>query len=396
MYPDDFCGEVATWYENGGYTANDVCVACGGGRNPNADEPEATTPPSVFNNDNDDPDETEATTPPSVVINGRIDFPQDWMDSFGDGCDWYSESNCAQYGDTFPNQEGLTANDACAVCGGGRVAGEEADTDDANPNEVDADETTPPSVVNNDNDGPDETEATTPPTVVVDGRIDFPTGWMDAYGDGCDWYAADSSRCPLYGKNFADHEGLTANDVCAVCGGGRDAAAVDTDADGTETSTTPPSFDDTEFSTTPPSLINIGRIDYPIGWTDSCGDGCDWYSEHPDNCATYGDMWANQEGLTANDACAVCGGGLDAADVPDDTEPPTTDMPFATPPPFAVDGRVNFPADWTDSWGDTCDWYSREAHRCGEFGDRFANQEGQTANMACAACGGGRAADGVP
>ena len=322
MYPDDFCGEVATWYENGGYTANDVCVACGGGRNPNADEPEATTPPSVFNNDNDDPDETEATTPPSVV--------------------------------------------------------------------------------NNDNDGPDETEATTPPTVVVDGRIDFPTGWMDAYGDGCDWYAADSSRCPLYGKNFADHEGLTANDVCAVCGGGRDAAAVDTDADGTETSTTPPSFDDTEFSTTPPSfddtefsttppsLINIGRIDYPIGWTDSCGDGCDWYSEHPDNCATYGDMWANQEGLTANDACAVCGGGLDAADVPDDTEAATT------PPPFAVDGRVNFPTDWTDSWGDTCDWYSREAHRCGEFGDRFANQEGQTANMACAACGGGRAADGVP
>lgn len=43
----------------------------------------------------------------------------------------------------------------------------------------------------------------------------------------------------------------------------------------------------------------------PAGWTDSYGDGCDWYEER--GCA-FGSIFESQ-GKTANQACCTCGGG---------------------------------------------------------------------------------------
>jgi len=60
------------------------------------------------------------------------------------------------------------------------------------------------------------------------------------------------------------------------------------------------------------------RVDHPEGWTD--GDGCDWYAGDPDRCSDHGHVRpeGNDGGLTANEACAVCGGGALVADIDDD------------------------------------------------------------------------------
>ena len=49
-------------------------------------------------------------------------------------------------------------------------------------------------------------------------------------------------------------------------------------------------------------------VDMP-GWTDSYGDGCEWYVTHDDpGCPKYGDFWGTPLG-TPNEACCYCGGG---------------------------------------------------------------------------------------
>jgi hypothetical protein len=54
-----------------------------------------------------------------ILINGS-----DWYDSDGEtyDCDWYATGNNCEYGDSFANF-GYTANDACCVCGGGTIEG---------------------------------------------------------------------------------------------------------------------------------------------------------------------------------------------------------------------------------------------------------------------------------
>ena len=45
--------------------------------------------------------------------------------------------------------------------------------------------------------------------------------------------------------------------------------------------------------------------DLYFGWTDSYGDGCDWYYGNEEWCGYYddGDFWANYD-------CCACGGGM--------------------------------------------------------------------------------------
>jgi hypothetical protein len=61
--------------------------------------------------------------------------------------------------------------------------------------------------------------------------------------------------------------------------------------------------------------------DTPARWYDSDGPTykCDWYADG-DNCANYGDFYANQC-ASANDACCACGGGS--------SDPPPTLPPVA-------------------------------------------------------------------
>jgi len=65
-----------------GLTASQVCCSCGGGS----------------------------------VLNECVN--DDWVDSFGDGCEWYEvDDRCSLYGNSFEN-DGQTAQDACCECQG--------------------------------------------------------------------------------------------------------------------------------------------------------------------------------------------------------------------------------------------------------------------------------------
>ena len=66
---------------DGNYTANDACCYCGGG--------------------------TECSN-----LEG-------WVDIEDDDCAWYilyDSPGCPLYGDMYPNDDGITANDACCYC----------------------------------------------------------------------------------------------------------------------------------------------------------------------------------------------------------------------------------------------------------------------------------------
>lgn len=159
--------------------------------------------------------------------------------------------------------------------------------------------------------------------------------------------------------------------------------------------------------TRPPiwDFLDNGNCDNsPQDWHDSDGAefDCIWYALDS-NCASFGHQFANN-GLTANQACCVCGGGAPKADTPTQPPvPPPTPAPVvtATPPPvpsptrppiwdFIDNGNCdNSPQDWHDSDGEDfdCIWYALD-NNCASFGHDFANN-GLTANQACCVCGGG-------
>jgi hypothetical protein len=121
---------------------------------------------------------TPETAPAPLPINsgnyvgGCMDYPADWTDSEGDGCEFYNaEFQCMSYGYSFGDAVyNLVANDVCCTCGGGASS-----------------------------DCVDE------------------AGWKDSDGDGCAWYAQDPlARCSMYGS-CCENNGLTASEACCVC-----------------------------------------------------------------------------------------------------------------------------------------------------------------------------------
>jgi hypothetical protein len=105
---------------------------------------------------------------------GCIDFPEDWTDSGGDGCDFYDSSfRCNTFGNFYRDSVyGLTAQDVCCTCGGGSSSG-----------------------------------------------CDDEPGWTDSDGDGCAWYAEDPFyRCSVFGT-CCENNGKTAMEACCICDG---------------------------------------------------------------------------------------------------------------------------------------------------------------------------------
>lgn len=96
-------------------------------------------------------------------------------------------------------------------------------------------------------------------------------------------------------------------------------------------------------------------------WYDSDGElyDCEWYAGG-NNCDLYGDQFENFD-KTANEACCVCGGGLET--------PQCADTP-----------------NWHDSDGIKfdCEWYA-DKDNCELYGDKY-EYSGKTANEACCAC----------
>jgi hypothetical protein len=125
-------------------------------------------------------DEGNTGTPPPAPspstlnpIDECMDYPEDWMDSDGDGCEVYDENICAIYGNDDNLRDdvyGLVANDVCCICGGG-ISSDCEDVSD----------------------------------------------WTDSGGDGCSWYEQNPMyRCSMYGSSF-ENNGYTANEACCVC-----------------------------------------------------------------------------------------------------------------------------------------------------------------------------------
>jgi len=206
------------------------------------------------------------------------DNPEGWYDIDGAtyNCAWYAQgTNCATYGDSFANN-GITANMACCVCGGGAPDGPPAT----------ATPTASPTA--------NPTPSPTPPPTCGD-----EPQWHDSDGVtfGCEWYA-QKTNCAVYGDNYENY-GKTANAACCVCGGGAD----------TPSPTAAPTVAATADPTVSPTVAATQCTDDPEGWFDSDGSvyNCEWYGQSS-HCAWYGDSYANL-GKTANEACCVCGGG---------------------------------------------------------------------------------------
>jgi len=122
--------------------------------------------------------------------------------------------------------------------------------------------------------------------------------------------------------------------------------------------------------TAPPTASDGPKkcFDSPIGWWDSGGEiyDCAWYSVG-NRCTTDGNENDRLE-KNANEACCVCGGGVQLTD----------------PNPNCNDN----PSDWHDLDGPfyDCDWYGH-GKRCELYGDDDSYSNfGKTAKEACCAC----------
>jgi hypothetical protein len=144
--------------------------------------------------------------------------------------------------------------------------------------------------------------------------IDFPVGWTDSDGDGCDDFYNTQTECSEYGSLF-ENDGHTANDVCCTCGGG--------------------------CNNDPPE------------WVDYAGDDCSWYSIGT-RCTDFASE-IGTNGKTPIEACCTCGGGCK-----DD------------------------PPGWVDSFGDDCSWYGIGT-RCTDFAAEIGTN-GKTPIEACCVC----------
>ena len=168
-----------------------------------------------------------------------------WVDEYGVGCDWYEDNEdpgCPNDGPFFPNEDGITANNACCYCSGGNVECITCynTTDDECTN--DAEWT---AIVDNDTISCDWFERNDIPGcsntyfqfLTMDNVSDPRESccycseygcqdvyeWHDVrwsedgygYGLGCDWYEYyDEPGCPNYGDKWPDNDDITAREAC--------------------------------------------------------------------------------------------------------------------------------------------------------------------------------------
>lgn len=198
------CAQFGDGFENSGYTANEACCACGGGKtdeNPSPPPPPPPRTPSPTTLAPITPSPTSApptpsptTAPPTPAPTENDDDPSTCYDFPGwydyDGpeydCNFYAlDAHCAFYGNSFANF-GATANVACCACGGGTTTSE-----------------------------PPVPPVPRPPEECTD-----VPGWYDS--DGADFdcaFYAEEGNCATFGYGF-ENFGYTANEACCVCGGG--------------------------------------------------------------------------------------------------------------------------------------------------------------------------------
>ena len=99
------------------------CCACGGGTN----EKRPSSAPSISSSPSDS---SKPSGNPSVSSNPTDSFKPStcdtpgWVDSYGDGCDWYELVDlpgCPYYGSSYEGEMGV-ADDNCCYCAGTGVS----------------------------------------------------------------------------------------------------------------------------------------------------------------------------------------------------------------------------------------------------------------------------------
>jgi hypothetical protein len=214
---------------------------------------------------------------------------------------------------------GVTANQACCVCGGGK--------DTSNPSPVSTPTSSPVAI-----------PLTSSPTSTPVFCTNFPSGWSDITGPNfdCEYYAQDDN-CAKFGDDF-ENIGATANQACCVCGGGKD--------------TSNPS----------PTSSPVFCTDSPPGWSDSTGPNydCEYYAVN-NNCAKFGDMY-EVNGVTANQACCVCGGGEDASNPSPVSTPTSSPVANPTVEGLCQDNVEKFQFSTTEK--KHCKFFSEDIERC--------------------------------
>lgn len=139
--------------------------------------------------------------------------------------------------------------------------------------------------------------------------------WIDAQGDGCDWYA-EGENCRLYGTNedFSNQNHM-ANTACCACGGGFIGPNTPT---GSPSMSVAPTILVTEDpivtcgigQVTAPSGLCVDPVCEDIPWVDSMNNDC---SSYEGRCETDGNEFFS-EGHVANTACCICSGGVNKED----------------------------------------------------------------------------------
>ncbi|KAL9181695.1 hypothetical protein ACHAXT_012038, partial [Thalassiosira profunda] len=139
-------------------------------------------------------------------------------------------------------------------------------------------------------------------------------GYVDMYGDRCDYYEADANY-PLFCANYgaSGESGKTPNENCCVCKEALEAEKATTKPNGpppVPPPTIPPSQKPTSSDTEAPAPAPCTDT---AGYVDMYGDGCDFYAADPNYplfCANYGA--SGESGKTPNENCCVCKEALEA------------------------------------------------------------------------------------
>jgi hypothetical protein len=155
-------------------------------------------------------------------------------------------------------------------------------------------------------------------------------GYVDTYGDGCDWHESNEyPGCGEYGDStggvgFEDTNGF---ESCCHCGGGINP--------------------DPTISPAPTATFVINpECEDVDGFVDIYSDRCSWYETNDEqDCKYYGTTGGLVRGnadLTANDACCYCGGGVSPTSTP--TPEPTTAPVNPTSMPSTAAPAVSEPS----------------------------------------------------
>jgi hypothetical protein len=296
-------------------------------------------------------------------------YDDDWTGPEGEKCYWLSDQ-CRDGNPLYPeekyklNSDGINALSACCMCGGGLKKDECRDT----------------------------------------------PGWKDNEGYGCSSYSDTCMQgVPLHNmhhyEEFASEDGRTAVDSCCVCGGGEgkvqtcktytewvDAKDQNCDSYGTLCEGEAPRADVSTDYFLKVAHASMSALDAccncggghnksmtchnDAGWKDKEGYGCQAYpaaacigGKPMQNDVQYTHV-ADENGVSALDACCHCGGG--------------------TGGPMCADMTA-----WTDAEGKSCNHYEETAQCKDGYPEETHSDlkalavDGTSALEACCACGGG-------